>query len=83
MALNSTELKVEMLRSGVTQQELAKRCDVSLSTVNEILKEKRKCSLGMAEKICDALDISDGKRVVEIFFANTSRNRDSDMQEIM
>ncbi len=82
MALNATELKVEMLRNGVTQQELAKRCDVSLSTVNEILKEKRKCSLGMAEKICDALDISDGKRVVEIFFASTSRNRDN-TQEIV
>lgn len=83
MALNSTELKVEMLRNGVTQQELAKRCDVSLSTMNEILKEKRKCSLGMAEKICDALDISDGKRVVEIFFANASRNRDNNTREIM
>lgn len=83
MALNSTELKVEMLRNDVTQQELAKRCDVSLSTINEILKEKRKCSLGMAEKICEALGISDGKRVVEIFFANASLNRDSSTQEML
>lgn len=83
MALNTTELKVEMLRKDITQQELANRCDVSLTTMNEILKERRKCSLGMAEKICDALDISDGKRVVEIFFANSSRNRDKDLQEIM
>lgn len=73
MAINVAELRAEMARRNINQTQLAKRTNRSKNTINNIVNGHTKCSLEMANRICDALDIEDGARRAEIFLANSSQ----------
>ena len=63
--MNITELKVEMLRSNLNQQNIAKILDKTEKTVSTYF-EKADMPLSDAKKIADKLNLS-GQRKIEIF----------------
>lgn len=72
MAINVEELRIEMARKNVNQTQLAKRTNRSKNTINNIVNGHTKCSLELANRICDALDIESGSRRAEIFLSQSS-----------
>jgi len=65
--MNNTELRVERLRQGFTQKELAR--EIGISENAYFLKESKKREFSRCEiyKICKVLNI-DLQRMNEIFF---------------
>lgn len=73
MAINVAELRAEMARKNMNQTQLARRINRSKNTVNNIVNGHTKCSLDLANSICDALGIDSGARRAEIFLSDISQ----------
>lgn len=58
--LKTVGLKIQMNRKlkNLTQEDLAKKADISLITVRKIEQGKSNFTMGMLQKICDVLEIN-------------------------
>jgi transcriptional regulator with XRE-family HTH domain len=61
-------LKSVLTRKKITQRELARRSGVHFVTINRILNREMKPSLGMCERLADALELPATK-----FFRNSGK----------
>lgn len=67
--VNSNLLKSYMTLNSISQRELAKSLNISLSTLNNKIKNKSTFTIGEAVKICSILNIEDDKTKVQIFLS--------------
>lgn len=68
--VNAALLEKEIEAVGTTKVFLAKECGVSRPTLDRWLNNLELMPLGMANKICDILRISDTNKKMAIFFAS-------------
>lgn len=67
--VNAALLEKEIEAVGTTKVFLAKECGVSRPTLDRWLNNLELMPIGMANKICDILRISDTDKKMAIFFA--------------
>jgi transcriptional regulator with XRE-family HTH domain len=70
--VNAEELKVEMIRHKMNNEELAKACDVHFATISRLLNGGTP-TYSMMCKISNVLKLAP-ERATEIFFAPDLRN---------
>ena len=62
--MNPTEIKIELLRSGVSQAEIAKKTNVTRSMVNMVVNGKAR-----SKKIEDIIAYEIGQPVEKVFLS--------------
>lgn len=67
--VNAALLEEEIKAVGTTKIFLAKECGISRPTLDKWLNNLELMPIGMANKICDILRISDTDKKMAIFFA--------------
>lgn len=66
------ELKAVMARKGFSQRKLAEKAGINRNTLAGKLCGSRNFDVVEAQKICDALEITDAQEKVFIFFENSA-----------
>lgn len=65
--MNASLLRGEIAANSLTASQLAKRIGISRNTLSAKMQGKRSFTLDEVYKICDVLNISNAKRINEIF----------------
>lgn len=65
--LDTNKLRGKIAEAGYTQGELAKKIGISQNTLTRKLTGKRDFTVGEIDRICSALDITDGVQKAQIF----------------
>jgi transcriptional regulator with XRE-family HTH domain len=73
-----SQIRALRLEQGMTQQELAEKCELSLPFINLIENNKRNVSLETLVKLLSALNIT-----LSDFFEPFSHSRDSDLTSFL
>ena len=66
---NNNLLKSYMTLNSISQRELAKELNMSLSALSGKLTGKKEFTVKQAAKICNILNITDNDEKVKIFFS--------------
>ena len=69
--MNASLLKSEMVANNETAKSLAAKIGISRTTLSAKMTNKRPFTLEEVNKICEVLQISNAKRIGEIFLPQT------------